>query len=200
MHLPAKFNLVLSVCLGVAAVSATAQAQNPNVVNDPTFNGQSPNFQVNGLISPDWQYTPNYLNFGQPWTLVSQTINTPGDLYIYDIDVQFAQPPAGQGLDFFIYWNGMPIGSIQGSAGWEDHNFMVTALGPTSDLGFVGNETAWANLGSLDVSWSGLIDPPPASAPDSPLGLALVAAVFGGICGVAAIKRRPELALQRCRK
>jgi hypothetical protein len=203
MNLSFRSKLAVGALLG-NALCASARAQNPNVVNDPTFAGQSPNFQAGGSISPDWTYTPNYLNFGQPWTLVSQTINTPGNLYIYDIDVQFAQPPIGQGLDFFVFWDGVPVANIFGSDGWVDHNYMVTAVGPTSEIGFVGNPTAWANLGSVDVSWSGLIDPPPdsgpVSAPDSPLGLALVAGVLGGICGIAALQRRREPALQRCRK
>jgi hypothetical protein len=201
MNLRPKLNLALSALLGVELLCGTVRAQNPNVVNDPWFNGQTPDFQTSGHISPDWNYTPAYLNFGgTPWTLVSQTINTPGNLYIYDIDVQFGQTPRGDLLDFFVYWNGNPVANIFSATGWEDYNFMVTAVGPTSDLGFAGNETAWRTLGFLDVSWSGLIDPPPSSAPDSPLGLALVAGVFGGICGVAAMQRRREPALQRCTK
>ena len=201
MFLRPRIEKLTVVALGALlslSLCTAARAQNPNVVNDPTFNGQTPDFQTVGSISPDWNYTPNFLNFyGTPWTLVSQTLDTPGNLYIYDIDVQFAQAAS---FDFFVFWDGVPVADIFSSAGWSDQHFLVTAVGPTSDIGFAGSQSAWANLGSVDVSWSGLIDPPPQGAPDSPLDLALVAGVFGGLCGVAAIQSRRQPSLQRCAK
>ncbi|HXR08128.1 MAG TPA: hypothetical protein VN765_12410 [Candidatus Acidoferrum sp.] len=68
---------------------------------------------------------------------------------------------------------------------------MVIAAGPTSDLGFAGNSTAWATLGSLDVCFSGLIDPPP-TVPDAPVGPGLEAAAQPGLCGAAGFSRWPE--------
>ncbi len=167
-------------------------ASNPNVVTDPGFSGQSPDFQSGGTISPDWTYTPGFLNLGGAYlTLVSQTIPTPGSLYIYDIDLKFGAAPPDQSMLFFVYWDGGLIGSVTDSTGWQDDNFLVIAAGPTSGLGFAGNSTAWAALGSLDVSYSGLVDPTP-TVPDAPAGLALEAAALLGLCGAAGISRRPE--------
>ncbi|MGA2554767.1 MAG: hypothetical protein ABSG04_00640 [Verrucomicrobiota bacterium] len=164
----------------------------PNVVTDPGFSGQSPDFQTGGAISPDWSYTPGFLNLGGTClTLVSQTIPTPGALYIYDIDLKFGAAPPAQSMLFFIFWDGNLVGSVTDSTGWQDNNFLVIAAGPTSDLGFAGNSTAWATLGSLDVSFSGLIDPPP-TVPDAPAGLGLEAAALLGLCGAAGFFRRPE--------
>jgi hypothetical protein len=204
--------------LGLATV-ASARADNnpgtlsdpniiagyPNVVTDPGFNGQSPNFQSGGGISPDWTYTPNFLNVGGGYlTLVSQTIATPGALDIYDIDLKFGATPPGQSMDFFVLWDGSIVGTITDPSGWQDDNFLVTAAGPASELGFAGNATAWATLGSLDVSFSGMVDPPPnlGPVPDQPVGLSLEAVTLLGLCAAAGVYRqtelRPALARAQC--
>lgn len=191
--------LALAVCSPARAGSPNVvpdpnvTGTSPNVVTDPGFAGQSPDFQTGGSISPDWTYTPNFLSFGgSPLTLVSQTIPTPGALYIYDIDLKFGTTPPDQSLLFFVFWDGNFAGAVTDSTGWQDNNFLVTAVGPTSDLGFAGNSTAWATLGSLDVFFSGLVDAAP-SAPDSPIGFGLEAALLLGLCGAAGFYRRPEL-------
>jgi hypothetical protein len=176
----------------------------PNVVTDPGFYGQSPNFQSGGGISPDWSYTPDLLNLGGSYlTLVSQTISTPGALDIYDIDLKFGATPRGQSMDFFVFWDGNIVGNITGTAGWQDDNFLVIAAGPISELGFAGNATAWATFGSLDVSFTGKVDPQPLySIPDQPVGISLEAVTLLGLCAAAALYRRPELrpALARCQR
>jgi hypothetical protein len=178
-----------------ARTEPNVSGSNPNVVTDPGFNGQSPDFQTGGSISPDWTYTPDYLTFGgSPLTLVSQIIPTPGALYIYDIDLKFGTTPPDQSLVFFVFWDGSWSGTVTDSSGWQDNNFLETAAGPTSDLGFAGNATAWATLGSLDVFYSGTTDPTP-TVPDSPIGFRLAAAMLLGLCGAAGIYRRPELRL-----
>ena len=166
----------------------------PNVVTDPGFGGQSPDFQAGGSVSPDWTYTPDFLSFGGSYlTLVSQAIPTPGQLNIYDIDLKFGSPPSGQPMLFLVLWDGSVVGSVMGSAGWQDDNFLVTATSPTSELGFVGNEAAWSSLGGLDVSFSGMVDPLPAVVPDMPIGFGMEAATLVGLCWAASHYRRLEL-------
>jgi hypothetical protein len=168
----------------------------PNVVTDPGFNGQSPHFQSGGGISPDWSYTPNYLNLGGSYlTLVSQTLSTPGAIYIYDIDLKFGATPPGQSMDFFVFWDGSMVGTITDPTGWQDDNFLVIAAGPVSELGLAGNATAWATLGSLDVSFSGMVDAQPDinPVPDQPVGISLEAVTLLGLCAAAGLYRRPEL-------
>ena len=79
----------------------------------------------------------------------------------------------------------------------------MIAAGPISELGFAGNATAWATLGSLDVSFTGKVDPQPLySIPDQPVGISLEAVTLLGLCAAAALYRRPELrpALARCQR
>jgi hypothetical protein len=167
----------------------------PNVVTDPGFYGQSANFQSGGGISPDWNYTPRFLNLGGSYlTLVSQAISTPGTLDIYDIDLQFGATPPGQSMDFFVFWDGNIVGNVTAAAGWQDDNFLVIAAGPVSELGFAGNSTAWATLGGLDVSFTGMVDPQPLyPVPDQPVGLTLEAVTLLGLCAAAGLYCRPEL-------
>jgi hypothetical protein len=185
--------------------SLGSQAQTPspgvNVLDNPQFNGQSANFQAtDGPFASGWNYSPGYDFFGSPGLLVSQTLAT-GDLYYYNIAFNLGTTPSEGGVDFAVYWDGSFVQNVMlsPSSSWSSYSFQVTADGPGSDFGLVGNTAFWSSLDNLDVSWTGGIDPPPDPVPDSPLSFGLEALVLLGLAGMAGFDRRRELGLARAK-
>jgi hypothetical protein len=194
-----KIYLTRAVLAGTLLASAlNSHARSPlpgvNLLDNPEFTGQSSTFQnTDGPYATGWTYSPGYDFFSNPGLLVSQSFST-GDLYYYDIAFNLGTTPAEGGVDFALDWDGTFVQylSLPPSSAWQSYSFQVTAEGPNSTFGLVGNTAFWSSLDNLDVSWNGGIDPPSA-VPDSPLAFGLEAWLLVGLCGVAAFYGRPEL-------
>jgi hypothetical protein len=185
------------------ALGSQAQTPSPgvNVLDNPQFNGQSSTFQTtDGPFAAGWNYTPGYNLFSSPGFLVSQTLET-GNLYYYDISFNLGTTKAEGGVDFALYWDGSFVQYmvLAPSASWSSYNFQVTADGPSSGFGLVGNTAFWSSLDNLNLSWNGGIDPPPSPSPvpDAPLSFGLVSVVLLGMAGAGGIARRLDLGVAR---
>jgi len=182
------------------ALAVGSHAQTPgagvNVLTNPEFYGQTPTFQsTGGPVAAGWTYTPGFDFFGSSLDLVSQSLPTT-DLYYYDISFALGTTLGEAGVDFAMFWDQTPVTvmSLPSSDAYANYSFQVTAVGPTSDIGLVGNSAFWSSLDNLDASWTGGIDPSP-SVPDASIGFGLEAATLLGLCGVAGLHRRQELLL-----
>ena len=206
MLLTSRVNLSVAALAGAfLALAAGSQAQSlppgagVNLLADPGFTSQPPTFQSSGgPYAAGWTYTPGFDIFSGSWDLVSQSLPTT-DLYYYGISFNLGTTSAEGGVDFSVLWDGSSIAldTLPASDAWTQYTFIVTASGPSSVVGLVGNSQFWSSLSGLDVSWTGGIDPPP--VPDSPIGFTLEAAVLLGLCGLAGFFRPPALRLAPCR-
>jgi hypothetical protein len=196
----------LAVAGAFLACAAGLQAQTPglNLVQNPDFNGQQWTFQnTAGPFAFDWTYTSGSTSglnlFSTSSYLVSQQLPT-DNLYYYNISFDLGLTPSEGPVDFVVFWNQpivnesftmLPSPSSSSSA---NYTYVVTADGPISDFGLLGNTAFWSSLDNLSVSWTGGIDPP---VPDAPVGFFMEAAVLLGMCGVAGGYRRRGLGLNK---
>jgi hypothetical protein len=197
MQMSSKTKFVsLAVVGAFLACAAGVNAQTPglNLVQNPVFNGQPWTFQSSdGPFASDWNYQSGYNFFSTPGYLVSQQLPT-DNLYYYSINFDLGLTPSEGPVDFALSWDQsfVTFMTLQtpSSSSLMNYNIQVTADGPSSDFGLLGNTAFWSSLDNLNVSWTGGIDPP---VPDAPVGFFMEAAVLLGMCGVAGGYRRRGL-------
>lgn len=172
--------VVAGVCL-IMATQSHAQSPSYNLLTDPSFTGQSANFQsTSGSYASGWTYTPGYDFFANNGDLVSQSIST-ANLYYYDITFNLGISPTEGNVDFALFWDGTPINvTTTSSPGWNEYSFQVTADSSSSQVGLVGNTAFWSSLYNLDTYWTGGVDPPP--SPEGSIGFVFEAVLLLGLC------------------
>ena len=190
-----------ALCVALWALAVGSQAQTPTAELNLLAN---PDFQTTGWgIATGWNYASGSGAFsdaffsGAEFDIVSQTLPT-SDLYYYNIDFNLGILPNEGPVEFAVFWidSAVEYANFSPSGTWLDYGITVTADGPTSDFGLMGNSAFWSSLDNLDVYWNGGIDPP-ALAADSPIGFGFEAAILFGLCGAAHFHRRREFCLAR---
>lgn len=183
--------MLAGACLALACCVAKGQTPGPNLLDNPGFSGQSPDFQATaGPVASGWSATPGLIIGGQTYDLLYQSVPTTAlDIYNLDFDLNVT---TGEGpIDFGVMWNGNLVEDNTGSLsqGLMAYDSQIPAAGASSQVALYGNQNFWTSLLDLDVNYSGAAVPSP-SVPDGPPGFGLEAALLIALCAAGEWRRR----------